>query len=143
MKVTINDRDYELKELTKEEARAYIGKEVYVWDIDNLAKRKLLEVYEPLCNSPFCVLNALGTNVSNFIHCAPVPEEWYVVDLGEVVKGKRYHTTSLLSNFGVADHGSKEYCEQKARELNEQEETAEHPLTHYEVTQLLKCFGVD
>lgn len=111
MKVTINDRDYELKELTKEEAKEYIGKEVFVWDIDNLAKRKLIEVYEPFCNSPFCVLNALGTNTNNFIHCALVPEEWYVYDLGEGVDGKRYHTTTTPRNFGVADHGPKEYCE--------------------------------
>lgn len=70
-------------------------------------------------------------------------KEWYVIDLGKVVKGNRYCTTTTPCNFRVVDHGSKEYCEQKARELNEQEESAEHPLTYYELSQLLKCFGVD
>ena len=142
MKVTINDREYELKELTKEEAKQYIGKEVIVWDLKTTSKRKLLEVFEPDCLNPFCILESGGKSTYYYPHCAPVPEEWYVIDLGEVVKGNRYNTTTTPCNFGIVDHGSEEYCKQKAKELNEQE-TEEHSLTYYELSQLLKCFGVE
>lgn len=141
MIVTINDREYELKELTKEEAKEYIGKEVYVWDYDkdDPVRRKLIEVFEPDCPNPFCTLDKGGKSTYYYPHCAPVPEEWYVY---ETTAGSFFHSNTHQDNKKV-DHGSEEYCIQKAQELNEREETAEHPLTSYELGQLLKCFGVE
>lgn len=139
MEVTINEREYELKELTKEEAKAYIGKEVFVWDLKTTSKRKLLEVFEPDCLNPFCILESGGKSTYYYPHCAPVPEEWYVY---ETPDGNFFHSNEYQDNKKV-DHGSHDYCVMKARKLNEQKESAEHPLTNYELGQLLKSLGVE
>lgn len=156
MKVTINNREYELKELTKEQAKKYIGKEVYVWNFDiydYLAKRKLLEVFMPECVFPFCVLRSDGKSACNYEHCAPVPEEWYVYEMkdGHYLTSNHEEIVDGSIIVEYVDHGSQEYCEQKVKELStqeteepsEQKEATEHPLTNYELAQLLKCFGVE
>lgn len=142
MKVTINERKYELKELTKEEAKAYIGKEVYVWDYykSDPVKTKLLEVFDLISGFPFCVLSTDKVSANYYIHCAPVPEEWYVnyYEPEGIFKVEKEYSSGT-----IVDHGSHDYCVQKAKELYEHEETAEHPLTNYELSHLLKCIGVD